>query len=1298
MKNIRKFILKKVASKELSSEEAKVLLDEISSANKYTETNDEIAVIGMSCKFPQANNLKEFWENLKTGKGSIRKFPESRKKDTDIFLPEEYLEDDERYQREGFLDKIDEFDAAFFGLTPKEARLMSPLQRFFLEASWEAIENAGLGGAQLVGSNTGVFVGKSHATDFLYKEFIKDFDTTAFTGSISGILSSRISYLLNLRGPSMVVDTACSSGLLAIDVAAQYLKRGECDVALAGGINLSLFPLKWGKATSMIQSSSNVIRAFEKNSSGTLWGEGVGVVVLKPLKKALNDGDNIYGVIKAISSNQDGASNGITAPNRDAQEKLLEKVWKEARVNPETITYIESHGTGTNLGDPIEVGALSNVFARYTNKKQFCALSSIKPNIGHLGGASGIASFIKVILALQNKQLPPTIYFQEPNPFIDFEKSALYLIDQLKNWDEKEQPHTAAVSSFGFSGTNVHAIVQEAPKNEEKTTEVTGPLLLVLSAKNEKILKDLITLYKEYLNENKSVNLNNLCFTAATGRGHYEHRLAIFFNGYDELKQIINVISTSNFKKTNLSNVFYGNYKLITADKTETQPGDITEGEKRKLSKQANEISSMNTDVLKELANFYVKGAEVNWNKVYKDKKYKRIPLPTYPFERKRQWVKPYLRFKIGSTSSTQFFHSLNWKEATFSKNSKELTDKNVLLFAGKNKISEQITLELNKLNVNVIKVLPDDHFKKINDNEYKLGNSIKDYENLLQSLKTKNISLILNTANVFPDEKSKIEPLTVKEGLNSTLYFLLYLAHSYSNFPLNNKVKLVLITDYANSVTENNKTIKPLNHAFFALGRVLQNEFSGIALTCIDVDEHFTPTDFIKELNEKTNVYKTIAYRNNKRFQAVYENRSLKNLSDEKVNLKNNDTYIIVGGTGGLGLEMAQYFTSKKKVKLVILSRSGFIPESNWSKIIKENKDKSLIKKIKTFRQMIAAGNEISFYKADIANNDEMKTIIKQIKDKYGAINGVIHCAGVAGESLMIRKTKEDFEQKISAKILGTALLTHLLKDEPFKFFVLFSSIVSFSGFAGQSDYTTSNAYLDAFAQNQALSGKKFLSINWVPWKETGMAVEYGTNVDTHFKAITTENALKNFEKAFHKKIACITIGEINEAFLNSIKDESKYPLPYSQKILGKLNKNVDIEEKNMGNEPKKVQLKGKTGSEYDEIEKQIATIWAKVLEYDEIDIYDNFFELGGNSIMITKIHEQLDNLYPGKLAIAELFDYPTISKLANYIKEKDKTVIPEEKTKETSKQNEGDISKMFSEMKKGNMSLDDMLENLDE
>ncbi|MEA3357496.1 MAG: beta-ketoacyl synthase N-terminal-like domain-containing protein, partial [Patescibacteria group bacterium] len=585
------------------------------------------------------------------------------------FVPEEDIGKD-LYAKGAYLDEIDKFDADFFGIPPREARFMDPNQRFFLQTAWEAIEDAGYGGDKIVGTNTAILAGKENSNTLLYK-YITEQDPMHMTGSWESIMTSRIAYLFDLKGPCMVVDTACSSGLIAIHMACQLLRLKHSDMAIAGGINLTYgapAKVKGPLDLSSIESTDSTVRTFDKNANGTVWGEGVAIMLLKPLKKALADGDNIHAIIKGSAINNDGASNGITAPNAEAQEEVLVTTWKDAIINPETIGYIEAHGTGTVLGDPIEIKGLTNAFQRYTSKKQFCGIGSLKSNLGHLVATSGVVSLVKIVLSLKHKKIAPTINFSDPNPYINFCDSPFYVCNIPQNWESSQLPRRAGASSFGFSGTNCHMILEEYIEQRQFNEHEPAYKCLTLSAKSEEQIQELLERYDTFLNKQPhEESPADICYTSNIGRGHYSHRLLLLVKNREELKEKIHFLQGRNLTAHVHSNIFYGYHRIVSASKPDRGPGEVTTQDVRAQSDKAQEIikkvkiakdSNLET-LLQKLASLYITGADINWDILYDGARRKRVSLPIYPFKRTRVWAGPRISQIKSEVQVKQISHPL---------------------------------------------------------------------------------------------------------------------------------------------------------------------------------------------------------------------------------------------------------------------------------------------------------------------------------------------------------------------------------------------------------------------------------------------------------------------------------------------------------------------------------------------------------------------------------------------------------------------------------------------------------------
>ncbi|MCD1260592.1 hypothetical protein B5M42_017455 [Paenibacillus athensensis] len=700
MDKLEKLIFEKVAAGKIDRDTAADMLIALKQPGRRRAK--DIAVIGVSLRMPQADRLESFWEGIRSRREQIRPYPETRQKDVKGFILNytDLQEEQVQFSHGGFLDEVDGFDYGFFNLSPKEASVMDPNQRLFLEAAWSAIEDAGYGGGKLSGTRTGVYVG--YADWPVYGQYISkmlpELIQTAGVGNTPSIIASRISYLLDLKGPAFLVDTACSSSLVAVHLACAAIKNGECDLALAGGVKVCLMPVD-GVFEIGIESSNHKTSAFDDSSDGTVWGEGTVALLLKPLERALADNDQIYAVLKGSAINQDGASVGITAPNAEAQEQVLAQAWEEAGIAPETITYFEAHGTGTKLGDPIEIDGIQRAFRRYTGKKQFCAIGSVKTNIGHLDGASGIAGLAKAIAALRYKELPPTINFTRPNRKIAFESSPVYVNDRLRDWEPatlvsgEAAPRRCGVSSFGFSGTNAHVVLEEAPLRPDAAEAAgaagtagaagvagRGPHVLALSAKTKPALEALVDAYRAFLRADAApravqdafaagaagpsqdaaasgddTRLRDICYTANTGRGHYSWRAAIVAAdrasllarldelAADGLAASAAAVAAASAEPGAVGSVSCGEHRVVTLRREQRQPGELTTGEMRELSEQAAELltaaGARDAAQLERLCRLYVQGAQIDWELLYAGEARRKRSVPLYPFQRTRCWI-----------------------------------------------------------------------------------------------------------------------------------------------------------------------------------------------------------------------------------------------------------------------------------------------------------------------------------------------------------------------------------------------------------------------------------------------------------------------------------------------------------------------------------------------------------------------------------------------------------------------------------------------------------------------------------
>ncbi|MBP2401705.1 type I polyketide synthase [Streptomyces syringium] len=504
-----------------------------------------LAVVGIGCRLPGGvTSAASFWHLLENGVDGISEVPASRW-DMDAFYdpdPETPGRTAVRYG--GFLDDVDAFDPYFFGISPREAERMDPQQRLFLEVAWEALEDAGLTRKRLSGSATGVFVG-TNCSDYLQMQLADpaDIDTYTVLGGLAFAIPNRLSYLLDLRGPSMAMDTACSSSLVAVHTAATSLRTGECDTAVVGGMNLILSPHAMVAHTKGLPiAADGRCKTFDARADGYVRGEGVCAVVLKRLPDAVAAGDRIWAVIRGTAVNQDGLTNGLAAPNGRSQRDVIEQALANARLEPSQITLLEAHGTGTSLGDPIEVEALDSVYGRVDEDGDSCALGSVKTNVGHVEAGAGLVGMIKTALSVHHRRIIPNLHFETINPHLSLDDSRLYIPTAPRDWDVPDERCHAAVSSFGAGGTNAHVILGPAPAARPVTTAAqdaatgSGPWLIPVSAPTRRALAPMAAAYRDFLLSapGRAVPLGDIAWSAAHRRTHHEHRCAVVADSHEE--------------------------------------------------------------------------------------------------------------------------------------------------------------------------------------------------------------------------------------------------------------------------------------------------------------------------------------------------------------------------------------------------------------------------------------------------------------------------------------------------------------------------------------------------------------------------------------------------------------------------------------------------------------------------------------------------------------------------------------------------------------------------------------------
>ena len=801
----------------------------------------DIAVIGMAGRFPGSPDLETFWKNLAAGRESISFFT------SDDAHARANGSGERVINAAGLIEGADLFDAEFFGYSPREAELMDPQQRLFLEYAWIALESAGYDPLACPGA-VGVFGGASMDTYLL--QLLSNHGSAADVDHFQlmllnnrDFLTTRVSYKLNLKGPSINVQTACSTSLVAVHCACTSLLNYQCDMALAGGVSIRV-PRRSGYVfrEGMIFSPDGHCRAFDADAQGTVPGEGVGIVVLKRLDDALADRDHIHAVIKGGAINNDGFQKvGFTAPSESGQLEAIVNAQALAGFEPDGITYIETHGTGTRLGDPIEIAALRQAFASRSQEKQFCAIGALKTNIGHLDAAAGVAGLIKTILCLERRMIPPTLHYRSPNPQIEFEQTPFYVNTELRPWESLGQPRRAGVSSFGFGGTNAHLVLEEAAE-QSRTSHDGRRLVFPLSTRAVSRLNVAAEELAHYLETHPEISLRDVAFTLQEGRHQFEHRIVVVANNREELIR-----------------------KLRNRDCITDQ--------------------SVNTDL-----------------------EAKRIPLPTYPFDRKRYWIEAHPKAGVRCEFSN-WFHFPTWNRADLHVSNANGVQRRYVVFCDEFGLGQDLAARLREHGKEVVLVRSGSSFLAVSTSEYVIDiRSESDYQELMRGLQLVG-KLPTDIVHCFSFNNESRET-----GFDS----LLLLSHALATREGANASLRLLVVSNALFEVIGGEVIQPPKATILGPCKVMPQELPDLKCTCVDAGDSDARLLVNEALNDTDD--SVIAYRHGHRWVQATETFPLHVENGSR--LRKNGVYLITGGLGGVGMLLSEYLARNYQARLILVSR----------------------------------------------------------------------------------------------------------------------------------------------------------------------------------------------------------------------------------------------------------------------------------------------------------------------------------------------------------------------------------------
>lgn len=1079
--------------------------------------SEPIAIVGMAGLFPKAENLTQFWNNLVDGRDCI-----------DQSAPWRFSQDDQAWiGSAGFVDSIADFDPSFFNISPAEAKMMDPQQRLLLRLAFQALEDAGYAAKSFAGSDLGIFVGTadtgySHLLDRAYTE-VEAFFGTALAPSLG---PNRMSYWLDSHGPSEAVETACSSALVAIHRAVTAIRSGQCSAALVGGINTLLIPETFASFRKAgMTGNGHRCRTFSADADGYVRGEGAGVVLLKPLSDAQRDCDHIYAVIRGSAVNHGGRASSLTAPNPKAQAQLLRKTYADAQIDPATVSYIETHGTGTPLGDPIEVEALKEVFKAAGASPNSIGLGSVKSNIGHLEIASGMAGLLKLILQMQQRTLVKSLHATPRNPLLKLENSPFYVVDQNQPWQAKaKHPLRAGVSSFGFGGANAH-VVLEAYDNPRASQTSTLQLPILLSAKSPQALQHRIRDLAAHLQKHPELSLRDVAFTLAIGRDSMTHRIAFMCNQRPALLQTLQDLTASRKPSHVFQNNAQNHREALAPLRQDAEFGALA-------------LSWLHNGKADKTLELWTRGLDLDWRSVFADLSAVRVPLPAYRFDHKRYWPDleasqqrkplpetipaPAAPGPMSPSSNDVTPTSANPRAAAYDQLAElaaatlqmDATDfdphinladygfDSITLVGFTDRINEALTLELSPADLfdyPTLEQLADGlygHYPEafaIAPPEAKQTSVKLDQPPQAESKQTQDAAIWAQTQwQAQPFEPSPMAIPTRRTLLFGASADTSQLPGSYEHHHLS---VANVATTYANCASILLKTLQhgdlkhlqvvvPANHpadleGLVGMLRTALQESPSLRLQLVGVDEAAKPAELSQQLNQEANsnaVY--VRYLAGQRH--LPELREIP-IPQTKPVIDHDGLYVITGGSGALALKFASWLRAQTAAATIYaLGRSQ--PSSSVAEQL--------------------AQAQVQYQQIDLLDAPALNDFIAHLHCEYGQIDGLIHCAGLIEDAPLSQKSAMSLHRVLEPKVTGLQnLLTACNGTNP-KHLILCSSLTALFGNPGQADYAAANGYLTALAERRNQAGKTTSVIHWPLWQNGGMQID--SNKVVHMQRAT--------------------------------------------------------------------------------------------------------------------------------------------------------------------------------------------------
>ncbi|MFJ7416074.1 SDR family NAD(P)-dependent oxidoreductase [Streptomyces sp. NPDC098077] len=1137
----------------------------------------DIAVVGMAAVLPGAPDLDAFWSLVREGREAITHGSPRVVEDAGT---------GRRWVRaRGVMDGVKDFDAEFFGIPKREAEVLDPQHRHFLQCAWNAMEDAGYDPYR-IGEDVAVYSSVGPNTYYESRDFGPRSAAERMLIQLSNgpdTLPTRISYKLGLTGESVNVQSACSSAAVAVHLACEALREGRAGTALVGAASIGTADtLAYEHQDGFILSADGSTRAYDSKGSGYVEGDGVGVLVLRRLADALRDGDHIHAVIRGSAVNNDGrAKAGFSAPSIEGQSRVIHAALEASGVPAESIGLLEGHGTGTLVGDPIEVRGLIRAYKSFTSKTGYVSLGSVKANIGHLCFASGIAGLLKAILCLKHAELPPMAVLDEINPDIDLDATPFYINPTLRPWDAEVR--RAGVSCFGMGGTNAHFVLEQAPEPQPRTetADTDGPYAVLLSGRTEQALRQVKERLRAFVAARPETDLADLAYTLAAGRRPLAHRWATVVASTAELEQ------------------------ALTGPVDDAAAGSSGGG--GRAAAVAGEWAAG--------------GSHPDWKAAFAARTPRRIALPTYPWQGEQLWIEP----PAGESASgaplepeeqaplADWLYRPVWTRTPlprpYHRGDLPGTDGSALVIGDGRPMTESVRDELDAAGLTCVLVEPGTEFEA--DRE---RNRVR-----VRPGHAQDAARLVEWAVAEGGPVRKVVHLSSyggraadsQQGITLGALSMLNLVRALTGAA--QAPEIWVVTENAQPAQGEPTALDLEAAALLGLCRVVPQEYRGISCHCVDFSAGSLPTDVVPRLLAEMSTGQQeleVVYRGGDRLISTVERVEAE--PGVPAPLQTDGVYLITGGLGRIGLTIAEQFARTARVRLALVSRSGLDPADTGGRG----------QAVRALREL---GADVKVFAADVADEQQMEQVVKQVTEEWGPVNGVVHSAGIEegrNFSLLADTTTERAIEALRPKVPGIVALDRATRAQPLDFCLVCSSLDTLLGGIAFGIYTAANRYLDSYAHWRRAHGAPWVSVDWDSWcfDDSGSA---------RIGAAAARTAIRR-EQGGRLLGAILALGEAQVVV-------STVPLAERiERIRRAFAPKDDAWDPGAAGHTTK-----------DEVSALTRQIIAEVVEVDEVSDADELLAVGCDSLALLEVVSRVEQALQAKLPLAEFWGCTTVGEL---------------------------------------------------